>query len=323
LPAATRNPPAVPALAWGSLENLVVHADGSRSCDYLPETDHGLYSNVSTAMEDVITLHRHGIAVTRVNLSRGFRSFKDAPDADVYPSFFAGIGDGLARACRRVAFDAWDVHKPYRDLPLAARLFPPSAEVRACMAEMSRDSGIQPLRSLALVYRGTDKGTEVTLAPVDAYIAAARSILARHPDLDVVVQTDQAQVRKAVAAAFGARCRFFAALPVTHGDTAIHNLAFGVEVLMPRAVFAQRMMAAALLLSRCAHVVTHTGNVGAWIAIYRGSAHGLHQFDRAGALLAPYSAPSRAVRAISARVRTAWQARAAAASGPSTHAAPD
>jgi hypothetical protein len=45
------------------------------------------------------------------------------------------------------------------------------------------------------------------------------------------------------------------------------------------------MMAATLILSRCAHVVTYSGNVGAWIAIYRGSAANVHQFDSNGELV--------------------------------------
>ncbi len=284
-------PPPVPTLAWGALENLTTHADGSRSCEYFSETDHGLYSNVSTIMEDVIRLFQHTIAVRRVDLSRGFLRFKDEPGKDVYGAFFAGIGNGLARACRGVAFDSWDIHKPYRDLPLAAlggvaaRLFPPSLAVRGCVHAMRRESGIMPERTLAIVYRGTDKGTEVTLAPVAAYIAAARAILARHPYLDVVVQTDQAQARDAVLAAFGDRCRFFGELPVTSGSTAIHDLQFGVEVPMRREAFAQKMMAATLILSRCAHVVTYSGNIGAWIAIYRGSAANVHQFDSNGELV--------------------------------------
>jgi len=283
----------VPKLAWGSLENLTTRADGSRSCEYFSETDHGLYSNVSTTMEDVITLFQHGIAVRRVDLSRGFRRFKDEPGKDVYAAFFAGIGDGLAGACRGVAFDSWDIHKPYRDLKLAslrdvaARLFPPSLAVRGCIDAMLQDSGIVPERALAIVYRGTDKGTEVTLAPVAAYIEAARAILAAHPDLDVVVQTDQAQARDEIMAAFGDRCRFFGELPVTSGGIAIHDLQFGVEVKMRREAFAQKMMAATLILSRCAHVVTYSGNIGAWIAIYRGSAANVHQFDRNGDLLPP------------------------------------
>ncbi len=47
------------------------------------------------------------------------------------------------------------------------------------------------------------------------------------------------------------------------------------------------MMAAAIILSRCAYVITHTGNVGAWIAIYRGTSKNLYQFDANAQLQMP------------------------------------
>lgn len=51
------------------------------------------------------------------------------------------------------------------------------------------------------------------------------------------------------------------------------------------------MLAAVLAMASCDSVLTHTGNVGAWTAIYRGSAHNLYQFDAAGALLARLQPP--------------------------------
>src|SRR5262249_44688526 len=106
-------------------------------------------------------------------------------------------------------------------------------------------------------------------------------------DLDIVVQTDQEQAREEIVANFGGRCRFFNELPVTRGSTAIHQLEFGTEIMMGREEFAKRIMADAKILSRGAYVITHTGNVGAWIAIYRGTSKNLYQFDANAQLQKP------------------------------------
>jgi hypothetical protein len=148
-------------------------------------------------------------------------------------------------------------------------------------------SGISPERSIAICYRGTDKSSETKLAPVGDYIQVANDILQRSAaDLEIIVQTDQEQARDTILAHFGQRCRFFKDLPVTRGHIAIHNL-IGKEIMLGREDFAKRMIAATVILSRCAYVITHTGNVGAWIAIYRGTSSNLYQFDASGQLQTP------------------------------------
>jgi hypothetical protein len=153
---------------------------------------------------------------------------------------------------------------------------------------MAISSGVSSERSIAIYYRGTDKSTEVGLAPVSEYIQAANDILQKSAeDLEIIIQTDQEQVRDAILAHFGQRCRFFKDLPVTRGSTAIHHLKFGEEIMMSREDFAKKMIAATIILSRCAYVITATGNVGAWISIYRGTASNLYQFDANAQLRAP------------------------------------
>ena len=57
--------------------------------------------------------------------------------------------------------------------------------------------------------------------------------------------------------------------------------------MMSRKDLAKRMIAITIILSKCAYVITSTGNVGAWIAIYRGTPSNLYQFDNNAQLQAP------------------------------------
>ena len=57
--------------------------------------------------------------------------------------------------------------------------------------------------------------------------------------------------------------------------------------MMSRKDLAKRMIAITIILSKCAYVITSTGNVGAWISIYRGTASNLYQFDANAQLRAP------------------------------------
>jgi len=283
----------VPVLQFGSIVNLHRAADGLVTCEYVHERSEGLYSNFSTAMNDVVALGKAGIGVKKLDLTRGFVLFKDQLDKDVYPAFFSGIEAGLPEICQDAAFGFMDVHEHYRGLPLArlneiaSKLYSPSRRVLDCAEAMMAEAGVMPARSIAIVYRGTDKVVEIPLAPVGDYIAIAKEILLEHPDLEVIVQTDQAQARAEVLEAFGEKCRFFDRLPVTEGKAAMHNLNFGREIAMAREEFAVAMMAAVRILSGCAYVVTHTGNIGAWLCIYRGNAENVYQFDKEARLVRP------------------------------------
>ena len=195
---------------------------------------------------------------------------------------------------KQLQFNAWDVHRHYRELPIMAisevarALFAPSKAVMELAHVMTERAGVKPQRTIAICYRGTDKYTEVKLAPVDDFIEIARRIDRNsEAEYDFLIQTDQAQARAAVIEKFGTRARFFEELPVTHGNTAIHNLDFGSEIRLSRVEFATRMIAAVLVMSQCAHVVTTTSNVGAWIALYRGNTQNLYQFDAEGRLVEP------------------------------------
>jgi hypothetical protein len=283
----------IPALRYGVATN-VYKRDGNCFCDYVCWNNFGFYSNLSTALQDILTLYRANINVNRIDYSVGMNWFKHEIGKDVYLEFFARLRSGILDIPKGLQFNAFDVHKVYKQLPLgdlckaASMLFYPSSSVMNMVNTMITSSGLSPERSVAIVYRGTDKSSELRQPSIDDYIQVANKILRQGPpDLDVVIQTDQEQARDKIAASFGGRCRFFNELPVTRGNIAIHQLEFGTEIMMDREEFAKRIMAAAIILSRCAYIITYTGNVGAWIAIYRGTPTNLYQFDANAQLQTP------------------------------------
>jgi hypothetical protein len=232
----------------------------------------------------------------RINYSAGMSLYKSERDKDVYEEFFEPKMPVVLKLPKRLTFDACAVdHTPFKQLPLsdlckaASIFFSPSQAVIKLANDMVISSGVSPERSIAVFYRGTDKSVDgVKFAPVDEYIRAANEILQKSPaHLEIIVQTDQEQVRDTILAHFGQRCRFFKDLPVTRGSAGIHQLKFGAELMMSREDLAKRMIAITIILSKCAYVITSTGNVGAWIAIYRGTPSNLYQFDNNAQLQAP------------------------------------
>ena len=285
----------IPTVVFGAITELRRSLHGLLRCDYLHTLNSGLYSGCTTALQDIITLAANGLVVDRIDLTRSFHYFKDKRDQDVYPIFFKS--DQLDEydvvgSCRAVSFDCKDVHRAYKDLPLAAisrvvtRFFSPSDLVAKAMTDLLQATELDPDNTIAIVYRGTDKGVEVVLAPIERYIEVAQSLKKRCSHLKILIQTDQKQARDQVVEAFGSDCIFFDNLPVTDGATAIHLLP-DLHAAKGRVDFTVQLMAAALISSQCKHAILHTGNVGAWIAFYRGRAERLFQFDAGGQLIPP------------------------------------
>jgi hypothetical protein len=263
--------------------------NGRLGFDYWSTHNSGLFSNCSTTLTDVLALHREGAIVRRIDFSRGMGLYKNRSDSDVYGRFF--VFDPAVDVPVGLAFGPLDAHAAYAGLPLAdinkaiRRFFTPSREVEALARAWSNAIGLDVAETIAIYFRGTDKGKEIQLAPIEAYIEAARRIdAASGGRRTILVQTDQAQAREAVVAAFGDRARFFAAMPVTRRAKGIHKQWFSRTLTGGAEASALQMLAAVLALSQCAEVVLTTSNVGAWVAFYRGHANGLHQFSAEGRL---------------------------------------
>ncbi len=171
-------------------------------------------------------------------------------------------------------------HGIYADLPFEhlnpyiQSYFVPSAIVRKKQNELIEKYKIDYENTVGLVYRGTDKWSEVGTIPPKFYIMEVERLVAKHPDLRILVQTDQEQVRDECMEYFGKRGFYFDELPVTSSLIGIHtmsqesrqisNFEFGVNLL---AVFN--------LIANCRYVVSHTGNIGLWIYLYRGKSEGM------------------------------------------------
>jgi hypothetical protein len=216
--------------------------------------------------------------------------FKDNPDIDLYPLLFSPEPPSEeAQTLPPVPFRHHGVYASY-DLPnmkkYARLYFTPAQPIQTFQRELTQKYQIDVDKVIALVFRGTDKSTEVHPTPIERYIDVALAALRAKPDLQVVIQTDQQQAREAVLAAIP-QAMFFEELPATSGVKVIHNLALEDEFKIGRLEFACRMLAVTHLLASVKYIVTHTGNVSLWLACYRGSSEGFYQFDRDKILRGP------------------------------------
>lgn len=132
-------------------------------------------------------------------------------------------------------------------------------------------------------YRGTDKGTELTLADPLQYVQLAEQIISQDSKLKILIQSDQQQVVELFKNTFKDRCFFFDEMPTTSGTKGYHKIIKNEEKVQ----FVKTLDICTRILAKCKYLINHTGNGGFVTQVHRNNAHNMWQFDRTAALIGP------------------------------------
>ncbi len=273
----------------GKLDNIRVTPTGVLA-DYRHHDSYGFAWTFTCTLGMIFNARLIGVTIDQISYRLCLREFKDDPYEDAYHWLFEARPRSPADQPEQ--WPVFERHGIYASFPLAALAvyadlyFRPQARVTAFAEGLVAKYGLDLSRTVVLLYRGTDKSVEITPASPEDYVAVAQSLMAEEEGLTVLCQTDQAQARDAIARALPGTVSF-SELPVTGGATAIHNLDVSAEFGLGKSEMALRLLAVTILISRARYVVTHTGNLGAWVALYRGRSEGLYQFCEDGKLRGP------------------------------------
>lgn len=263
--------------------------DGTLFCGH----QSGFFSTCTVALWNIAeVLERTGEMPRRIDFSRAFRWFRNAEQtrdaSDMYPLFFRPGAVDATRGLTwlpRVRYHGLYRWIDYRRFGLVIeRYFQPSEKARAFQSKWIARYDIDSAKTIAVVYRGTDKSTELALASPLAYVDQARKILERHPDFRILIQTDELAVRDLFVQEFGSRCFFIEDMPVSRHGVVVHELD-DASLQRDRGEFGVMLVAVTELLSRAAFVVNHTGNLALWVCLWRGHSRGVVQFDSTGGLV--------------------------------------
>ena len=279
----------LPTEYLGKLRNIRV-TETDVLADYWHHDSYGFAWTFTCTLGMILNARLLGVTIDRIDYSLCLREFKDDPDQDAYAWLFENRP--RRQADQPAELPVFERHGVYVSFPLdvlrayAELYFQPHPRVLAFADLLVATYGLDLSNTVVLLYRGTDKAIEITPAAPERYAAVASALLAQEPGLTVLCQTDQAQAREAIALCLP-QTIWFSELPVTAGDRAIHNLDVASEFELTKAEMALRLLAMTSLVACAKYVVTHTGNLGAWVAIYRGRRDGLYQFCEDGRLRNP------------------------------------
>lgn len=247
----------------------------------------GFYSNQFQVFNSLLILMQHGIIPDRIDYSLGFRHFKKDPNLDIYPYFHKVNTDQSLDLFKQI--DPPDSNKYQPEIydfetytKIINRFFNPNDVVSERIKFLENKYQIDPSKTISVSYRGTDKGTELTLASPEAYLSVVKDILNENPDFKVLLQTDQTQVIQYFHSILGDKLVFFEETPSTTSNTVIWQI---IENNGGDSIDWQQWCDAAFrVVSKCKYLVNHTGNVAMFTNLYRGNLENVYQFNEHGVL---------------------------------------
>ena len=247
----------------------------------------GFYSCETQVFNSLLILLRHGLTPDRIDYSLGYRHFKKDPEKDIYPDFhqidsnqsldfYTELELPDSNKCQFGLYN-FNVYNQ-----IISRFFGPSNIVKERKDVLIEKYNIDFSKTISVLYRGTDKGTELTLASPQDYMTVVKNILKEHPDFRVLIQTDQTQVIQYFHNELGDKVFWFDETPSTSTSRVIWSL---MEDSGRDAIdWSQWFDAALRCTSDCEYAINHTGNVGFWLNLYRGNTDNVYQFNENGQL---------------------------------------
>ena len=244
----------------------------------------GLFSCWTTIVWTILEIQQLGLPLpNRISNRFGMDAFKQHLAANTIPEWFekpSPASLSQLAACRPVGKlleppHAFDHHSDY-ELIATQQLgtdwlqtylqtyMRPSIKLQATIEYMLRRYQITRKRTLVVCYRGTDKGCELKQDPVSMYLETAQQIV-QEGDIDqVLIQTNQQQVRDLFVRTFAGYCVLIEELPVTSGQVVMHaHLAGQVDI----EAWTLNLLAMVFACARACTVMTHTGNLGLFLDV--------------------------------------------------------
>ncbi len=154
------------------------------------------------------------------------------------------------------------------------KYFKPSDLVSKIINQFEEKYKLDYKNICSVFYRGNDKITETRLGSYDEYFEKCSEILKENPEINFLVQTDETEFLSEFKSRFSSTI-YFEELPhMTKRNSAMQYELQREEL----PIFAVYFLAATICVSKCEHVVTHSGNCGLWAVLYRGNCKNLHQY---------------------------------------------
>lgn len=164
----------------------------------------------------------------------------------------------------------------YKEIaPFVLKYYTPSREVTDLTVSYKEKYNLDYNKLCAVYHRGTDKWTETPLADYEDFIQKAKQVQQNNPEIKFLVQTDENDFVRRFVEEFKE-----SAIILEEVDRVDRNGPC-VHFTIPsdkRTEHGLAYFASVLCLSKCKHLITHSGNGAMWCMFYRDGIDNVHQW---------------------------------------------
>lgn len=130
-------------------------------------------------------------------------------------------------------------------------------------------------KTIGVCYRGNDKHGETNIASYDDFLKKCSEVYNKNADCVFFLQTDEKEFSNEFYKQFPNTFHLEKIPQISHDkNKVIHSLIYDKH----RPMFGCMILASIFMLSQCKHVITHSGNCGMWITLFRSGVKNVHQF---------------------------------------------
>ena len=238
----------------------------------------GLFSILSTSMWTIIdSIEQFSLLPTQIDTTFTMMHFKDGTYDNNHDIFFERPNQNsltTLAATSRLKEGRFDNRGNYNDIyefelgdewchKFVDTYMTPTKKLQDRIEFFDNKYKIKSKKTLVVCYRGTDR--EIKEDSDEKYIELAKDIFIKNNIEQLIIQTEQIQIRQLFKNIFGDRCIWIEELPGTMGSVAMH---FEKQKENGKDEWSMNLVAMAYALSSADSILTYTGNIGLYLALF-------------------------------------------------------
>lgn len=253
----------------------------------------GLFSCSSVALESLlIYFNTHKQLPDEFDRSASYMFYKNKPWDNLIPMLFKETDDEIpfTEPVEIVNENVWFQWSDYKNVnfaglkPFIDKYFAPSDAVMDRVIQLERDYQIDYENTVGILYRGNDKVKECSIGGYEGFSNKAVEVVKedfgfkykedRIPT--ILVSPDETEFYEYMKKVWDT-C-FISPTQWLHMPKDSNTAIFMHLPQNERPEHAINVLAMVVMLSKCKHLITHTGNMSFWCCLYRGNMDNVHQW---------------------------------------------
>lgn len=244
----------------------------------------GFFSDCSILLQNIVDRFNQTTVFPKKLVVSTFSQYQvGVPKKDSHSLFFQNLYNRSLISPTPLKFSNGYQYRNYQEIDFRGlrsvikAYFTPLPVVEELEKRLSDQYRLNVNQLISVYYRGNDKAGETEIASHEEFIEKTKEVLSGYPDYQILVQTDELEFREKFVSVFP-KAIVIEEMPVipsktTPGHTVLNSLEPKVRI-----DFAYIHLAVTRIMAKSKIVITHSGNCGLWVLLYRGNSDGVFQY---------------------------------------------